>query len=272
MTPAILLVLVLLGCLGLVFIMSFWTQTYLDFDRSITLANYQQLLASPIFWKLLLRSAGIAALVTFVSLLLAYPMAYFVAFDVGPNKLAWLILFTLPCWISYLLRVLSWKLILGYNGVVNAGLSELGIIEKPLSFLLYNPTSVTIALTQAWAPFAMLPIFVSLEKIDRSFIHAAGDLGDGPFWTFMRVTLPLSLPGVYAAALLIFIPTLGDYVTPALVGGPSGAMIGSYIASQFGPSNNWPLGSAVSLATMICATLAVCLFLAGSDRVIRLFR
>ena len=272
MSPAILLVLVLMGCLGLILTMSFWTQNYLDFDRSFTLANYRQLLASPIFWKLLWRSAGIAALVTFVSLLLAYPMAYFIAFDAGAHKLPWLILFTLPCWISYLLRVLSWKLILGYNGVVNAGLSELGVIEEPLSFLLYNPTSVTIALTQAWAPFALLPIFVSLEKIDRSLIHAASDLGDGPFWAFMRVTLPLSMPGVYAAALLIFIPTLGDYVTPALVGGPSGAMIGSYIASQFGTSNNWPLGSAVSLAAMACATLAVCLFLAGSDRLLKLFR
>jgi len=272
MAPAIVLVLVLLGCLGLVFTMSFWTQNYLDFDRSFTLANYQQLLTSPIFWKLLLRSAGIAALVTFISLLLAYPMAYFVAFDAGQNKLPWLILFTLPCWISYLLRVLSWKLILGYNGVVNEGLLQIGVIDEPLSFLLYNPTSVTIALTQSWAPFALLPIFVSLEKIDRSLIHAAGDLGDGPFWTFMRVTLPLSLPGVFAASLLIFIPTLGDYVTPALVGGPSGPMIGSYIASQFGPSNNWPLGSAVSLAAMLCATFAVCLFLAGSDRLLKLFR
>jgi spermidine/putrescine transport system permease protein len=182
------------------------------------------------------------------------------------------VLFTLPCWISYLLRVLSWKLILGYNGVINAALLHLGIVSEPLGFLLYNPTSVTIALTHAWAPFALLPIYVSLEKIDRSLIHAAGDLGDGPVRSFLRVTLPLSMPGVMAAALLIFIPTLGDYVTPQLIGGPSGAMIGTYIATQFGPSNNWPLGSAVSLTAMLAATAAACLCLAGSNRLVRLIR
>jgi spermidine/putrescine transport system permease protein len=265
-------VLVIVGCLGLVLVLSFWTQNYLTLDRSWTLANYQGLLASPIFWRLMRRSAGIASLVTLISLLLAYPMAYFVAFDLSRNKLAWLVLFTLPCWISYLLRILSWKLILGYNGVVNAALLHLGIVSEPLGFLLYNPTSVTIALTHAWAPFALLPIYVSLEKIDRSLIHAAGDLGDGPVRCFLRVTLPLSMPGVMAAALLIFIPTLGDYVTPQLVGGPSGAMIGTYIATQFGPSNNWPLGSAVSLTAMLAATAAACLFLAGSNRLVRLIR
>lgn len=272
LTPAALTVLLILGCLGLILVLSFWTQSYLTLDRSWTLANYHSLLTSGIFWKLIWRSAWIGGLVTVISLMLAYPVAYFIAFDAGRNKVMWLVLFTLPCWISYLLRILSWKLVLGYNGVVNAGLMHSGITTEPLSFLLYNPTSVTIALTHAWAPFALLPIYVSLEKIDRSLIHAAGDLGDGPFWTFLRVTLPLSMPGVAAAALLIFIPTFGDYITPQLVGGPSGAMIGNFIATQFGASNNWPLGSAVSLAAMTAATLMVCAFLAGSNRLLRVFR
>jgi spermidine/putrescine transport system permease protein len=272
LTPAMLTVAVIVGCLGLVLVLSFWTQSYLSLDRSWTLGNYQALLFSDIFWKLMLRSAGIAAIVTILSLLLAYPIAYFVAFDLIGNKLSWLVLFTLPCWISYLLRILSWKLILGYNGAINAALMHFGITSEPLSFLLYNPTSVTIALTHAWAPFALLPIYVSLEKIDRSLILAAGDLGDGPVWSFVRVTLPLSLPGISAAAFLIFVPTFGDYVTPQLVGGPSGAMIGTFIASQFGPSNNWPLGSAASLFAMLAATLAACSFLAGSNRLVRMVR
>lgn len=272
MTPAMLVILVLLSCLALILALSFWTQDYLTMERSWNLANYEDLLSNEIFWRLVLRSAGVAGLVTVISLVLAYPIAYFVAFDVTRSKLSWIVLFTLPCWISYLLRILSWKMILGYNGVINAALLHSGATEQPLSFLLYNSTSVTIALAQAWAPFALLPIYVSLEKIDRSLIRAAGDLGDNPFWSFVRVVLPLSMPGVAAAALLIFIPTFGDYITPQLVGGPSGAMIGTFIATQFGPSNNWPLGSAVSLVAMAGATLMVCAFLAGTDRLVKLFR
>lgn len=267
-----LVVLTLLGCLALIFVISLWTQNYLALEHSWTSANYENLFASEIFWRLALRSAGIASIVTLISILMAYPIAYFIAFDVAGNKIAWLVLFTLPCWISYLLRILSWKLILGYNGVINGALMNLGLTEAPLSFLLYNPTSVTVALVQAWAPFALLPIYVSLAKIDRTYVRAAGDLGDNPFWTFIRVILPLSLPGVMAASLLIFIPTFGDYITPQLVGGPSGAMIGTFIATQFGPSNNWPLGSAVSLVAMVLATLGICFVLAGSHRLLKLFR
>ena len=167
----------------------------------------------------------------------------------------------MPFWTSYLLRVFSWKIILGYNGVINSSLKSIGLIDQPLEFLLYNPTAVVITLAHAWAAFAILPIYVSLEKIDRSLLEAAADLGDGPLMRFLRVTLPLSLPGVIAASLLVFIPTVGDYVTPSLVGGPSGLMIGNIIQQQFGRTNNWPLGSALSVASMITITVIVCVFL-----------
>ena len=127
---------------------------------------------------------------------------------------------TLPFWTSYLLRVFSWKIILGFNGVINSGLKSVGLIEQPMEFLLYSPSAVVITLTHAWAAFAVLPLYVSLEKIDRSLLEAATDLGEGPVGRFMRVTLPLSLPGIIAAILIIFIPTVGDYITPALLGGP----------------------------------------------------
>ena len=273
LSPALItVILVLVICLGVMLTLSFWTQDYLDISATWTSQNYAELLEKPIFARLMLRSAMISGGVTLLSLILAYPMAYFVAFDLERNKLAWLLLMTLPFWISYLLRILSWKVILGYNGVINAGLIDAGIITEPLGILLYNPTAVMIALTHAWAPFALLPIYVSLEKIDRSLIAAASDLGDNPIQSFFRVTLPLSMPGVTAAALLIFIPTFGDYITPTLIGGPGGSMIGNFITAQFGASNNWPLGSAAAIAAMFIATAIACLFVAGAGRLLRLFR
>lgn len=254
---------------GLLVAYSFWTQEYLTVDKTFTLANYAEFFRKPIYPALLLKSIRISLTVTVVTVLLAYPLAYFVAFRVHKRKMIWLVLITVPFWTSYLLRVFAWKIILGYEGVLNSGLMSLGIIEKPLMFLLYNPTSVVITLAHAWAPWAILPIYVSLEKIDRSLLEAATDLGDGPVIRFLRVTLPLSMPGVIAASLLEFIPTVGDYVTPSLVGGTTGIMIGNIIQSMFGKANNWPMGAAIAIITMITLTLLVCAFLwvAGRGRV-----
>jgi spermidine/putrescine transport system permease protein len=187
-------------------------------------------------------------------------MAYVLAFRIARHKMLWLILITVPFWASYLLRVFAWKIVLGYNGAINSGLMWLGWIEKPLEFLLYNPLAVIITLTHAWAAFAILPIYVSLEKIDRSLLEAATDLGDTPWRRFWRVTLPLSAPGTISAALLVFIPTVGDYVTPTLVGGSGGHMIGNAIQSLFGRQNDAPLGAALSVVMMLSVTLLVCLF------------
>ena len=165
--------------------------------------------------------------------------------------MTWIVVLTLPFLTSYLLRVFAWKIILGYEGVINASLEAIGLIDEPLAFLLYNRNAVVITLVYAWAPFAILPIFVSLEKIDRSLLEAATDLGDGPLWRFLRITLPLSLPGVIAATLMIFVPTVGDFITPQLVGGSDGKMVANIIQVQFRRANNWPLGSSLSLITMI---------------------
>ena len=246
------------------FTLSFWIQEYLDFIRTFSIKNYLDFFQKPIYIKILFKSIRMSSLVTVVTVLLAYPMAYYIAFRVKRNKLVWLILITVPFWTSYLLRVFAWKIMLGYNGVINSGLKSLGLLSEPLEFLLYNPTSVVITLAHAWAAFAILPIYVSLEKIDRSLLEAARDLGENPFMTFVRVTLPLSLPGVIAASLLVFIPTVGDYVTPSLVGGPSGIMIGNIIQSMFGKAQNWPLGAAISVMSMLSVTLMVSLFLWGT--------
>jgi spermidine/putrescine transport system permease protein len=238
--------------------MSFWSQQGFEFNTAFTPENYVEGVESPVYRALLVRSLMISGACAITTVLLSYPMAYYVAFHVHRRKLLWIILMTLPFWTSYLLRVFAWKIILGYNGVINSGLKALGLIDQPLEFLLYSPTAVVITLAHAWAAFAVLPIYVSLEKIDRSLLEAAADLGDGPVVRFLRVTLPLSLPGVIAAMVMIFVPTVGDYVTPALVGGPDGIMMANLIQAHFGKVNNWPMGAALAVSMMlIVAVIAV---------------
>ena len=238
---------------------SFWTQDYVTVDTTLTLENYKIVVNKASYHVLIKRSLIISSLTTLVTVLLAYPMAYFVAFVIKDHKLIWLIVLTIPFWTSYLLRVFAWKLILGYNGVINGSLSNLGLIDNPLSFLLYNPFAVFVTLAHAWSAFAILPIYVSLEKIDRSLLEAASDLGDNAFRRFWRITFPLSFPGVLAASLIIFIPTTGDFITPKLVGGSEGIMVANLIQVMFGKANNWPLGSSLAIITMIIvAVLVIC--------------
>jgi spermidine/putrescine transport system permease protein len=246
---------------GIMIVMSFWTQIGFEFDTAFSLVNYMEAVEKPMYRALLLRSLTISAICTVATVLLSYPMAYYVAFHVRKHKMAWIILMTVPFFSSYLLRIFAWKVILGYNGVINSGLKGLGLIEQPLAFLLYSPTAVVITLAHAWAAFAILPIYISLEKIDRSLIEAATDLGDGPVKRFLGITLPLSMPGVIAASLMIFIPTVGDYVTPTLVGGPDGLMIANLIQAQFGLVNNWPMGAALALDMMLVVAVVSLLYI-----------
>ncbi len=240
---------------------SFWSQTYVYIDETLTLKNYETFFGKWIYGKLLWRSIKMSATVTAITILLAYPAAYFLAFRVKKNKMTWLILINLPFWTSYLLRVIAWKIMLGNNGVINSSLEGLGFIQEPLEYLLYSRFAVILTLAHGWAAFAILPIYVSLEKIDRSLLEAAADLGDGPVRRFLRITLPLSMPGVIAAAVIEFIPTVGDYITPVMVGGTKGIMIGQIIAAQFGAANNWPLGAALTIIMMITITIIVCTFI-----------
>lgn len=250
---------------------SFWTQTYVTLDRTPTLQNYRDALADPLVRHLMLRSIWIAGAVTVVTVALAYPIAYFIAMK-ARKKTIWLLLITIPFWSSYLLRVFAWKLILGFNGVMNSALLGLGLIDEPLGFLLYNEFAVVLTLAHAWAPFAILPIYVSLQKIDPSLLEAATDLGNSPAQRFFRVTLPLTLPGIIAACLIIFIPTVGDYVTPALVGGSDGKMIANLIQVQFGAANNWPLGATLSLIAMLSVGFVAIVFVIASTSLGRRIR
>jgi spermidine/putrescine transport system permease protein len=264
-SPTLLYALVMLAApLLMVITFSFWTQNYLDLDTTLTFNNYKEAWTKPIYQVLMFRSLKISLIVTAVTVITAFPIAYYLSFHVKRHKALWLILITIPFWTSYLLRVFLWKVILGYNGVLNSALLEVGFINEPLTFILYNANAVVLTLAHAWAPFAILPIFVALEKIDRSYLEAAEDLGDGPFRRFFRITLPLAMPGVVASTLIVLIPTVGDFITPRLVGGTDGLMIANMIQIQFGKANNAPLGAALAVTSMIVVGfISVMIFLAG---------
>ena len=251
-SPPLIYSLVMLAApLALVVLLSLWSQNYLELDRTFTLDNYIEATTEPLYQLLLGRSLIISGIVTVCTVILAYPIAYYVAMFGGKAKPLLLLLITIPFWTSYLIRIFLWKVILGYNGIINGSLLGLGIIEEPLTFILYNANAVVLTLAHAWAPFAILPIYVSLTKIDNSLLEAARDLGDNAFQRFIKVTLPLSMPGVIAATLVVFIPTVGDYVTPKLLGGTDGLMIANMIQVQFGKANNAPLGSAIAVLSMV---------------------
>lgn len=256
--PAIYAILLLAAPLGTILLYSFLTDGYLEIIREFTLMNYAEAWTNELYRSVMVRSLGVSMAVTAITVLLAFPIAYFVSFHVEPSKKSlWLFLITIPFWTSYLIRVFLWKVILGYNGVVNSGLMGLGVIEEPLTFILYNVNSVVITLAHAYAPFAILPIFVALEKIDRSLLEAGQDLGESRFMTFLRVTLPLAMPGVVASVLIVFIPTIGDYVTPQLVGGPEGRMIANLIQLQYLRLDNYPMGSAIAVSGMLLVVLTI---------------
>lgn len=260
--PLVYAILLLAVPLGSIVLLSLWTQNFLTFDTTLTLANYAEAFTDPLYRTLMLRSLAISGSVTLATVLFAFPIAYFVSFHVAPERKAlWIFLITIPFWTSYLLRVFAWKVILGFNGVLNTSLLGLGIIDEPLTFILYNANAVVITLAHAYAPFTILPIYVALEKIDRSLLEASRDLGENAFATFLRVTLPLAMPGVVAATLIVFIPTVGDYVTPVLVGGPDGRMIANMIQIQFLQLNDAPMGSALAISAMTIVAAISLLFL-----------
>jgi spermidine/putrescine transport system permease protein len=248
--------------------MSFWSISGYVIDTALTMQNYQAMTSNPMYGVLIWRSLTVAALATLVTIALCYPMAYFVAFHVHRHKAIWIIIMTLPFWTSYLLRVFAWKVVLGYEGVLNTALLWMGVVDQPLTVFLYSQTAVVIVLAHSWAAFALLPIYVSLEKISRSYVEAAADLGDSPARRFWRIIFPLSLPGVVSAFFLMFIPTVGDYVTPAMLGGPDGMMVGNLIQANFGPMNNAPAGAALAIMMILAISVAALVFL-GLTRLIR---
>jgi len=222
-----------------------------------TLKQYATLFVAGTYWRLLGISVLMALAIAISATALAYPVAYFLAFRAGVRASFYLVLLLVPFWTSYLLRVMAWKVMLGSNGVINSFLIYAGLIGEPSPALLYNRGAVIATLIYVWIPFAALPILAALQRIDLAMFEAAADLGATPFRRFWRITFPLSLPGVLAAFFMVFIPTVGEYVTPLLVGGSQGSMYGNIIQDFFGKAANWPLGSALSVIMLVVTLLLV---------------
>ena len=232
---------------------SFYLKTYPTFKPDFQFGNYQLIFSDPQYYQIFIRSFKIASSVTILSLLSAFPMAYYLVFVVKSARIRTIIYFALilPLWMSYLLRGYIWKIILGTDGIVNSFLLWANIIDSPSPLFLYNQYSMVITFVYIFIPFMVMPIYTVLEKIPKNLVEASGDLGYSPFRTFIRVTLPLSTPGIVAGCTMTFCLTFGDFITPILVGGPDGSMIANVIQSQFGSALNWPLGAALSIMMLV---------------------
>lgn len=217
----------------------------------VTLLNYLKAISDPVYIRVSWNAIQTGLLTAILSVLVSYPVAYYVNFKMQRGRNTLLMLIIISLFSSYLVRVYAWKTILGRNGLINGMLLAIGLINEPVSFLLYSKTAVLITLVHVFLPFTLLPILSSLQNIDYGYIEAAQDLGASPLKTFLKVTFPISSKGVMSAFLYAFVLAAGDYVTPQLVGGTSGAMVGVSIANQFVKTGGWGVGSALSFWVLI---------------------
>ena len=236
---------------------SFWKVDAYVISREFNLDNYQRVFANPLYRQVIGNSLEIAAIVTVCAILVGYPLAFFLVFVAERHRTLLYFLIIIPLWTSFLLRAYIWKIILGRLGVINSALQSLGLIDEPVSLILYNQFSVCLTLTYIFIPFVALPVYTSLEKIPKALIEASFDLGATPMKTFRRVILPLSIPGVVAGGIFTFALSFGDFVSPTLLGGPSGIMISNIIIGQFGAAFDWPFGSALAVIVLLVVLLLV---------------
>jgi len=234
---------------------------------SFTLQNYARFLA-PLYFRVFMRSIWISVVTTVICLLVGYPVAYYISTRAPRWKNSLIVLVMLPFWTSTLVRAYAWMTILRSEGIVNTLLRSLGIIQSPLK-LLYTPGAVILGFVDIYLPFMILPLYASIEKMDFSLLEAALDLGANRIKAFLSVTLPNTMPGVVAGVMLVFIPTIGSFVIPDLLGGSKQWMIGNLIQNQFLEARNWAFGSAVSF--ILLAFVLVCMFVyfrvSGQERI-----
>jgi spermidine/putrescine transport system permease protein len=255
--PVVWVVATLLLPYALLLVQSCWRLRGGEITHELTFDNYRRLFGTRVYPQTILYSAGVAARVTVGSLLLAYPLAYLLAFKVRRHKQLLYMAVIIPLWVSYLVRAYAWKIILGEHGILNGLLLAVGLIHAPLSIFLYNRAAVVLALTHIYTPFALMPIYAVLESIPGALKEASQDLYGSKWRTFWHVVLPLSLPGVMAGATFAFVLSMGDFIAPQLLGGSDSAlMVSNLVWSLFGVAYNWPLGAAVSVV-MLLLTLAL---------------
>jgi spermidine/putrescine transport system permease protein len=255
--------LVLFAVAPLVFMaaMSTWTSTIFGTTATWTFDNYRRFAEEPLYLSVLLTTIRVALICTVLSLVISFPLAWFLSERRGRAKAIFLILVFLPFWTSYLIRTFVWLPILGRTGIINDLLLRAGLIDRPLEWLLYNEGTIYLGLVYVYTLFMTLPIYVSLDRLDRSLIAAAVDLGATPVRVFWRIVLPLSMPGVISGCVMVFLLSAGAYVTPQLLGGPSAIMFGNLIASQFLNNNNWAFGAALSI--VLIGVVMMFVFIAG---------
>jgi spermidine/putrescine transport system permease protein len=253
---AIYVILLLAVPLATVLIYSVMTGGRGNVSLPLTVENYTELASKSVYGYILFKSLMVALAVTAITVVLAYPVAYFVSFHIKPErKSLWLFLITIPFWTSYIIRVSLWFVILGYDGMLDKTLMSLGIIDTQLNISSYGILSIIIVLAHAYAPFAVLPIFVSLEKVDRSLLEAGQDLGESRWATFLRVTLPLSMPGVIAAVADRLHPHGRRLCDAELVGDGKQPMIANFIETQLLKLQNFPQGSAFAVVSMLMVAI-----------------
>lgn len=238
------------------FVYSFWKVSGWEIVKEWGIGNYRELLFSPVYSRLMLRSLGVGFVTATLSVLVCYPLAYTLVFKLERYRDLILFLLAISLFSNYLVRIYAWRSILSSNGLINALAMSLGLASEPQYYLLYRPAGVILTLLNVYIPFATLPIYSSLMNVERDVIDAASDLGAHPLRAFAAVTLPLSMPGVQAAYFFIFLLAAGDFVTPELVGGRDGMLIGNAIATQFGLVFNWPLGSAMAFSMIALVMVA----------------
>lgn len=234
--------------------------TLLRNDSYLSLEPWRFFLTSNVYLSLFWKSARMSTIVSITSVGLAYPVAYLLALVSGSRKYTLLLVIIAPALTAYLLRVLAWRVILGESGLINSFLLTSGITDQPIQAFFNSQFAVYLVLSYVWVPFVALPIFVSLESLDLHLLEASNDLGATRWRTFRSVTFPLSLPGVAAAFIFVFIPTLGEYITPQLVGGPGGFMYGSAIQSAFTAGLDWQFGSAMAMFLIFAVALLLVVF------------
>ena len=236
--------------------------TWGGISRPWSLESYRRL-ADPIYLGILWRSFWIAGAATALCLALGFPLALFIS-RAGSRKNLYLSLVILPFWTSFLVRTYAWMFLLRDTGLINTALQKLGLIHDPLP-LLYNNGAVILGLVYGYLPFMVLPLYATLERLDRNLLEAAADLGARPWVALTRVVIPLSAPGIRAGAILVFIPCLGAYLTPDLLGGGKTVMIGNLIQNQFTTARDWPFGSAVSLTLMAIVLVLLLVFVRRAE-------
>lgn len=230
---------------------SFWSIDNFQIVHSFSIQNYSKIFQDPIYLSLLWKTIKLALIVAVLSALISYPLALFVNHRRGTMKTILFLGVLAPLWVGYLVRIYSWRSILGESGFINSLLVLTGILKQPSSSLLFNSSAVVITMLCIAIPFTFIPIYSAIEKIPGNLLQAAADLGASGSRAFWTVVFPLSMPGVVTGFMFAFITSFGDYMTPSLVGGTSGIMYGNMIQTQFGNSYNWPLGAALSMIMLL---------------------